>query len=94
MVAIYILRCADGTYYIGHSEDVGARVVAHNAGSGARYTSLRRPVELVYVESHPTMTAALKREAQLKRWSAVKKAALVAGRPSTLKDLPKCRSAR
>ena len=94
MTAVYILRCADGTYYVGHSDDVEARVEAHNAGSGARYTALRRPVQLVYVESHPTVTAAVRREAQLKRWSAVKKAALVAGSPSTLKNLATCRSVR
>ncbi len=92
MTAVYILRCADSTYYVGHSDDVDSRVEAHNAGSGSQYTAARRPVQLVYVESHPTLAAAVRREAQMKRWCAVKKAALVAGNRSTLKNLARCRS--
>ena len=44
---MYVVKCADGTLYTGYSPDVEARVAAHNAGKGAKYTKTRRPVELV-----------------------------------------------
>ena len=47
---IYILRCSDGSLYVGHTEDVGAREARHNDGNASRYTSRRRPVKVVYSE--------------------------------------------
>lgn len=64
---VYLLRCADGTYYTGYTTDVSRRVAEHNAGRGARYTRGRRPVQLVYVEQWPSRSLALKREAALRR---------------------------
>jgi len=49
----------------------------HNAGRGSKYTRLRRPVKLAYTETHPSRSAAMKREAQIKRWSRPRKEALV-----------------
>lgn len=74
MFFVYIVRCNDGTYYIGYSTDVTKRVHAHNEGKrGARYTKMRRPVSLCYTESYATKTEALKREYQLKQLSKTQK---------------------
>jgi putative endonuclease len=62
----YILECADGTYYTGWTTDPTRREKQHNAGRGARYTSTRRPVRLVYVEEQPDKISALKRERAIK----------------------------
>jgi putative endonuclease len=72
------LRCADGTLYAGSTTDVDARVAAHNAGRGARYTSGRRPVEVVYREECGSRSAALRREHALKRLSRAQKEVLIA----------------
>ncbi len=74
---VYILECADGTLYVGSTTDVDCRLQRHNAGTGARHTGVRGPSQVVYSESHPTLAAARRREAQLKRWSHAKKQALV-----------------
>jgi putative endonuclease len=62
----YIVECADGTFYTGWSTDPDRRVKTHNAGRGAKYTSQRRPVRLIYVEEVESVSAALKRERTLK----------------------------
>ena len=64
---VYIVRCADGSYYTGWTTDVARRVAEHNAGRGARYTRQRGPVELVWWEEQPDRSAAMKREDQIKR---------------------------
>ena len=73
---VYIVRCADGTLYTGYARDPQARVQLHNRGRGARYTSGRRPVSLVYSESFRSIGEALRRERQLKRLSRARKEAL------------------
>jgi len=77
----YILRCRDGSLYTGISTDLNRRLQEHNAGKAAKYTFSRRPVRLVWSEAQPSLKAARRREAQLKRWGHAKKAALVAGSP-------------
>lgn len=79
MFFVYMVRCADGTLYTGWSNDPPARVEAHNAGRGAKYTRSRLPVELVYSEECESLSAALKRERQIKPWSRARKEALIAG---------------
>lgn len=64
---VYIVRCADRTLYTGVAIDVRARVQAHNAGKGARYTRARLPVRLVYREPVESRSAALKREYAIKQ---------------------------
>jgi putative endonuclease len=64
---VYILRCTDGSYYTGWTTDVARRLREHNAGRGARYTRQRGPVELVYWETQPNRSSAMKRENQIKR---------------------------
>jgi len=74
-----MVRCADGTLYTGFTRDPEARVAVHNAGKGAKYTRSRLPVSLVYSEECGSLSAALKREHELKPLSKTKKEALVAG---------------
>ncbi|NMB55290.1 MAG: GIY-YIG nuclease family protein [Leptolinea sp.] len=73
----YMVECVDGTYYTGWSTDPDRRVKVHNAGRGARYTSQRRPVRLVYVETVESLSAALKRERRLKTYDHRQKKKLV-----------------
>ncbi|MBI3242012.1 MAG: GIY-YIG nuclease family protein [Chloroflexi bacterium] len=73
----YILECADGTFYTGWTTDLERRVKTHNAGRGAKYTKLRRPVRLVYSENLPSRSAAQKRELAIKRLPRLKKQALI-----------------
>ncbi|MBP2635717.1 MAG: Excinuclease subunit domain protein [Firmicutes bacterium] len=63
----YIIRCADNTYYTGWTTDLETRLVAHNSGSGARYTRGRLPVELVYYEEYANESLARKREYAIKQ---------------------------
>ena len=79
---VYIVRCADGTLYTGYARDPQARVNQHNAGRGARYTSGRRPVRLIYSEPFESVGDALRKERALKRWSRAKKEALIKRRVS------------
>ena len=82
---VYIVRCADGTLYTGYARDPHARVKMHNAGRGAKYTSGRRPVRLIYSESFASIGDALRRERALKRRSRAQKEALIGRRVSRRK---------
>lgn len=73
----YIVECSDGTFYTGWTTDPDRRVREHNAGRGALYTRWRRPVELVYLESFPDRSAAMRREAEIKQFTRSKKGQLV-----------------
>ena len=72
-----MVECSDGTLYTGWTTDTERRVKVHNAGRGARYTSTRRPVKLVYVEAQPDRTTAMKRELAIKKLPRAKKQALI-----------------
>jgi predicted GIY-YIG superfamily endonuclease len=86
---VYIVRCADGSLYAGYAQDPERRAEAHNTGRGARYTSGRRPVALVYTEAFESHGDALRREVQIKKLSRTKKEALIAGaRPRRSTALP------
>jgi putative endonuclease len=77
---IYILRCADGSYYTGTARDgLERRVNEHNSGAYGGYTSTRRPVALVYSQWFERITDAIAAERQLKGWSRAKKEALIGG---------------
>ncbi len=78
MSFVYILECADGSYYTGWTTNLDQRVAAHNAGRGGRYTRSRRPVKLVYWEEHPDRHSAQRRELALKRLPRARKIALIA----------------
>ena len=73
----YIVECCDGTFYTGWAVDAERRLKVHNAGRGARYTRMRLPVKLVYVEAQPDRTAAMKRERAIKKLTREKKRALI-----------------
>ena len=88
---VYILKCADGSYYVGCTTDLRERERVHNEGLGAEHTAAHRPVRLVYSEALESWAAARKREAQLKRWSRAKKDALAARDRSTLHALARRR---
>ena len=89
---VYILRCADSSFYVGSAQDLDARLKAHNEGRGAAHTFKHRPVRLVYSESCVSEGAAVARERQLKRWSRQKKEALIKGDLDGLKHFSKRRS--
>jgi putative endonuclease len=74
---VYIVLCADGTFYTGATNNLDARVKKHNSGSGAKYTRSRLPVRLVYSETASDKSAALKREYAIKRMTRAQKAALI-----------------
>jgi putative endonuclease len=73
----YILECADGTYYTGWTTDPERRVKQHNKGVGAKYTSVRRPVKLVYVEPQLNRHDAMRRELAIKKMKRVQKSKLI-----------------
>lgn len=73
----YIVECADGTYYTGWTVDPEKRLAVHNTGRGARYTRMRGPVKLVYVEELPDRKSAMKREIEIKRMGRDGKSKLI-----------------
>lgn len=75
----YMLLCADGKYYVGHTENLEVRIAQHQSGLIGGYTSRRRPVELVWSENFQTRYEALSAERQIKGWSRAKKQALIRG---------------
>lgn len=80
----YILKCSDGTYYTGWTNDLPKRIEAHNSGCGAKYTKPRLPVELVYYEEFDTKEEAMRREYAIKQLSRKKKERLIQGCTSPL----------
>lgn len=74
---VYLVRCADDTLYTGITTDPERRERQHNAGTGAKYTRSRRPVQLVYRESCPDKSSALKREWAIKQLSRQQKLSLI-----------------
>ena len=74
---LYILECADGSYYTGSTSNLSLRLAQHQAGEGCVYTRSRLPVELVYLQEFPSAHQAFLRERQVKGWSRAKKQALI-----------------
>lgn len=90
---VYILRCADGSYYVGSTRaSLEERVAQHQAGVFGGYTARRRPVELVFHQEFEHITDALASERQLKNWSRAKKAALIRGDFAALRGLARGRT--
>lgn len=75
---VYMLRCADDTLYTGSTNDPRRREKVHNSGKGAKYTRSRLPVELVYQEEAESWSAALRREAEIKKLTRAQKKTLIA----------------
>jgi len=76
---IYILECADGTYYTGYTTDLDRRLNAHNKGKGAKYTRTRRPVRRLYEEVFSTKQEAMQREYAIKQLTRLQKERLIKG---------------
>ena len=74
---VYMLRCGDGSLYTGYTDNVPRRLEVHRSGKGGKYTRSHLPVELVYQEELPDKSAALRREAAIKRLPREKKLALI-----------------
>ena len=90
----YILRCADGSYYVGSTRtDLETRVAQHQAGLFGGYTSTRRPVALVYSEHFDQIVDAIAAERKVKGWSRAKKEALMADDFTRLSKLSQRRKA-
>ena len=73
----YIVKCSDGTFYTGWTNELTRRMEAHNQGRGAKYTKARRPVTLIYYETFETKEEAMKREYAIKRLSRKEKEELI-----------------
>ena len=84
---VYILLCADKSYYTGHTDDLEERLSLHQSGVIAGYTKSRRPLELVFAESFGSRIEALEAERQIKSWSRAKKEALIAGDWDAIQEL-------
>ena len=92
MPFMYILRCADDTFYTGSTIDLERRVAEHSGGQGANYTRKRLPVELVYCEEYHRVDRAFYREKQVQGWSHKKKQALIDGDLFELHLLAECKN--
>ena len=88
---LYILQCADGSYYTGSTNNLSLRLAQHYAGEGSAYTRCRLPVELVYSQEFASAHEAFLRERQVKGWSRAKKRALIRGDFDALVTLSKSR---
>jgi putative endonuclease len=87
---MYILECADGSYYTGSTNNLELRLAQHQAGEGANHTRKHLPVKLVYFKEFQSVDQAFYREKQVQRWSRKKKVALINGTPDALKKLAEC----
>ena len=85
MAHMYILECADSSYYVGSTTNLELRLAQHQAGDGAAYTRRRRPVRVVYAAEFDRVDEAFAFEKQVQGWSRAKRRALIDGR---LDDLP------
>jgi len=85
----YMLRCSDGSYYVGVTTHLDQRLGQHQSGEFDGYTARRRPVEMVWAEEFPSIDQAIGVERQLKGWSRLKKEALIRGDFNALPSLSK-----
>ena len=85
----YMLLCADGSYYVGQTDDLTKRIAEHKSGVGCAYTSRRQPVRLVWSEEFAIRDEANAAEARLKGWSRAKKQALIHGDYGRISELAK-----
>ena len=88
---VYMIECNDGTLYVGHTRDLAQRLNSHQCGAGSLHLSQRGFKELLYQETLPDETSAVRREMQIKRWSRAKKYALAEGNFEKLKTLSRSR---
>jgi putative endonuclease len=90
---VYILECADNSFYIGVTNDVGRRFIEHQSGiHESSYTFSRRPLKLVYCKQFRSPIKAIDYEKQLKGWSKAKKIALISNDFNSLHELAECKN--
>ena len=89
MAWMYILQCSDSSYYVGSTKDLEYRLSEHQAGNGAKYTSRRLPVKLVYSEEYERVVDAYTREKQVQNWSRAIREGLINGNTELLPKLAK-----
>ncbi|MDK1028590.1 MAG: GIY-YIG nuclease family protein [Anaerolineae bacterium] len=89
MAWMYIIECADGSYYIGSTKNIELRFSQHQEGTGSKYTSVRSPLKLVYGEEYERVIDAFTREKQVQGWRRAKREALINGDPELLPALAK-----
>ena len=89
MAWMYILECVDGSYYVGSTNDLQRRLLEHQKGRAARYTTRRLPVKLVFSEEYNHVAEAFKRKKQVQNWSRAKREALIKGDLTVLPKLAK-----
>jgi putative endonuclease len=89
MAWMYILKCADGSYYVGSTKNLELRLFQHQSGQGSRYPSGKLPVELVYGEEYDRVSDAYYREKQIQNWGRAKREALINGNVELLPPLAK-----
>ena len=86
---VYILKCSDGSYYTGHTDNIEQRISAHRLNQFKCYTSNRLPIEVVFIQIFATRDEAFNVERQIKKWTRQKKDALIAGNWNELSLLAK-----
>ena len=89
---MYILKCANGNYYTGSTDNLERRLTQHQAGEGANFTKKHLPVSLVYYEEYQRVDQAFYREKQVQGWSRAKKEALINGETNLLNKLSECKN--
>ena len=89
MAHMYILECADGSYYTGSTKNLERRLAQHQRGEGANFTRKHLPVKLVHCEAYPRVADAFLREKQVQHWSHAKKRALIEGNADGLRVIAK-----
>ena len=89
---VYILKCSDGSYYTGKTQNLEIRLAAHQQGTFKGYTFKRRPLKLVFSQGFPTFYEAISAERQVKGWSRAKKEALIKGDFDLLHNLAECQN--
>lgn len=90
----YLARCADGSLYAGTCVDLAAREAKHNAGTGAKYTRSHGPVKFIYNERFRTLSAARKREAEVKKWNKEEKEELIRKKMERMKKAKRMKRAK
>jgi predicted GIY-YIG superfamily endonuclease len=89
MAWMYILECVVGSYYVGSTNDLDRRLLAHQEGRGAGYTTRQLPVKLVYTEEYHHVAEAFEREKQIQNWSRARREALINGNRESLPKFAK-----
>ncbi|HWM33377.1 MAG TPA: GIY-YIG nuclease family protein [Pseudolysinimonas sp.] len=74
---VYIVECADGSYYVGSTRDIDRRYEQHATGLGSEYTRKRLPITLVFAQEYDRIDDAYAREKQIQGWSRAKRRALI-----------------